>query len=69
MLKPFFRCPVSPGFPVQSLPSSQASRTVEDRGVFAIAPNMGTLPPHQSVNFMLESAPTEVSAAKAYYLP
>lgn len=62
MLKPFFRCPVSPGFPAQSLPSSQASRTVEDRGVFAIAPNMGTLPPHQSVNFMLESAPTEIGS-------
>lgn len=29
--------------------------------MFHITPNMGTLPPHQSVEFILEFAPREVS--------
>ena len=62
LYKPFFRCPVSPGSTVQSMTaSSQARRTLEDHGVFYITPNMGTLPPHQSVDFLLEFAPREVS--------
>ena len=61
LYKPFFRCPVSPGAPVQTLmASSQVRRTLEDHGVFKITPNMGTLPPRQSVDFILEFAPREV---------
>ena len=41
--------------------SSQVPRTLEDHGMFQITPNMGTLPPHQSVDFILEFAPKEVS--------
>lgn len=71
LFKPYFRCPVPPGFPVQSLmASSQVLRTREDNGVFHITPNMGTLPPHQSVEFILEFAPREVSCSwrkKAYF--
>ena len=53
-----------PGFPVQSLmASSQVLRTREDNGVFHVTPNMGTLPPHQSVEFILEFAPREVSCS------
>ena len=64
LYKPFFRCPVSPGFHAQpSVGSSQVPRTPEDLGVFFIAPNMGTIPPHQSVDFILEFSPREVSTA------
>ena len=64
LYKPFFRCPVSPGCHVRpSVGSSQVPRTPEDLGVFVITPNMGTIPPHQSVDFILESSPREVSAA------
>ncbi|XP_073236262.1 deleted in lung and esophageal cancer protein 1-like isoform X3 [Porites lutea] len=63
LFKPYFRCPVPPGFPVQSLmASSQVLRTREDNGVFHVTPNMGTLPPHQSVEFILEFAPREVGS-------
>ena len=61
LYKPFFKCPVPPGVPVQpSVTSSQVTRTRDDHGVFKITPNMGTLPPNESVDFMLEFAPREV---------
>ncbi|XP_074623643.1 deleted in lung and esophageal cancer protein 1-like isoform X1 [Acropora palmata] len=63
LYKPFFRCPVSPGCHVQpSVGSSQVPRTPEDLGVFVITPNMGTIPPHQSVDFILESSPREIGS-------
>lgn len=61
LYKPFFKCPVPPGVPVQpSVTSSHVTRTRDDHGVFKITPNMGTLPPNESVDFMLEFAPREV---------
>lgn len=61
LYKPFFECPVPPGVPVQpSVTSSQVTRTRDDHGVFKITPNMGTLPPNESADFMLEFAPREV---------
>ena len=61
LFKPFFKCPVPPGCPVQpSLTSLHVTRTRDDLGVFKITPNMGTLPPNESVDFMLEFAPREV---------
>lgn len=61
LYKPFFKCPVPLGVPVQpSVTSSHVIRTRDDHGVFKITPNMGTLPPNESVDFMLEFAPREV---------
>ena len=61
LYKPFFKCPVPPGVPVEpSVTSSQVTRPRDDHGVFKITPNMGTLPPNESVDFMLEFAPREV---------
>lgn len=61
LYKPFFKCPVVPGMPVQSpMKSSHVPRSLDDSGVFRITPNMGTLPPQQSVDFMLEFEPREV---------
>lgn len=61
LYKPFFKCPVPPGVPEQpSVTSSQVTRTRDDHGVFKITPNMGTLPPNESVDFMLEFVPREV---------
>lgn len=66
LYKPFFKCPVAPGVPVRPpMTSSHVPRTLDDHGVFMITPNMGTLPPHQSVDFMLEFAPREVQKCAA----
>ncbi|XP_078378630.1 deleted in lung and esophageal cancer protein 1-like isoform X2 [Oculina patagonica] len=66
LYKPFFKCPVPPGVPTQpSMTSLHVARTRDDHGVFMITPNMGILPPNQSVDFMLEFAPREVGSFHA----
>ena len=41
--------------------SSHVPRSLDENGVFRVTPNMGTLPPQQSVDFILEFEPREVS--------
>lgn len=66
LYRPFFRCPVVPGMPVQSpMTSSHVPRSLDENGVFRVTPNMGTLPPQQSVDFILEFEPKEVGSFHA----
>ena len=41
--------------------SSHVPRSLDENGVFRVTPNMGTLPLQQSVDFILEFEPREVS--------